>query len=71
MEDEYGRPVPWVYESTITDPTGLKVHVKVTVPGTAFYFDSGECGEVVQMAATRAMTQITASRKAEQERCPF
>jgi hypothetical protein len=70
MEDDYGRR-PWVYEATITDPTGLQVHVTATVPAGAEWDDAKECGEFAQMAAERAMQGARKSRKTEQERCPF
>lgn len=71
MEDEYGRAVPWVHEAIVTDPTGLRVHVTVTVPPTASWKTDHETTEIAQMTATRAMTQLTTMRKTEQDRCPF
>ena len=69
MEDEY-RP-PWVFEATSTDPTGLRVHVTVTVPPGAAWEDVGECGEIAQMTASKAIAQARSNRKNCQERCPF
>lgn len=72
MEDEYGVPVPWVYEATITDPTGLRVTVTVTVPPRAAWGDRTlESAEIAQMNAAHCMTQLAAIRKTEQERPPF
>lgn len=70
-EDEHGAPIPWVHEAIITDPTGLRVHVMVTVPPRASWKTDGETTEIAQMTATRAMTQLNTMRKTEQERCPF
>lgn len=70
-EDEFGVPIPWVHEAIITDPTGLRVHVTVTVPPRASWRTDGETTEIAQMAATRAMTQLNKMRKTEQERPPF
>lgn len=62
---------PWVFESTITDPTGLKVHVTVTAPPTADWDNSLECAELAQMGAATTVRHIRKNRKADQERCPF
>lgn len=62
---------PWRMESTITDPTGLKVHVTVTVPPAADWVNSLECAELAQMGAAQTMRHIRKNRKADQERCPF
>lgn len=71
-EDEYGNKRPWVLESVSTDPTGLRVQVIVTVPPSAAWgVDTSEAAEFAQMTASRAITQIIASRKTQQERCPF
>lgn len=70
MEDEYGR-VPWLHEAAITDPTGLKVTVTVTVPVDADWDHSEECSEYAQMAAIRAIKQITKNRKDHYDKVPF
>ncbi len=70
-EDECGAPIPWLHEAIITDPTGLRVHVTVTVPPRAAWRTDGESTEIAQMTAGRAMTQLTQMRKTEQERPPF
>ena len=69
-EDEYGRR-PWVHEATVTDPTGLRVHVTATVPAGAWWEDATVCGGLTSMAAEQAMRHMRKSRKTEQERCPF
>lgn len=72
MEDEYGRAVPWVYESTLTDPNGIKVQVIVTVSPVGHYgTNTDECGEVAQMTATTAMRHIRTNRQEHFEKAPF
>lgn len=71
MEDECGAPVPWIFEATVSDPTRLRVHVAVTVPPSASWEDVGECSEIAQMTASRAIAHARQNRKNCQERCPF
>lgn len=70
--DEYGRR-PHRLEATITDPIGIRVHVAITVPPGWTWADSaiGDCSEIAQIAANRAMTQIQQGRKKAAEECPF
>jgi hypothetical protein len=72
MEDEYGR-TPWLLEAATTDPTGVRVHVTVTVPAGHVWDDKaiGECAEIAQMTATRASNQISDSRLAAADKVPF
>ncbi|WP_327029736.1 hypothetical protein OG989_04220 [Micromonospora sp. NBC_01740] len=58
---------PYVFESTVTQPDGIRVHVSISVPPDAAWKDTPETAEVAQMTASRALAQINASK----ERVPF
>ena len=58
---------PWVFESTVTQPDGIRVQVVITVPIGTAWKDVGETAEIAQMTATRALSQITTCK----ERPPF
>jgi hypothetical protein len=70
--DEYGR-APWRMESTITDPAGVRVSVAITVPPGKTWDDKavGDCTEIAQMTAARAVTDINKCRALAAERVPF
>jgi hypothetical protein len=70
-EDEHGCPRPWVHEATITDPSGLRVQVTVTIPPAADWDQSLEALEIAQMQAAAAAKHLRATRKEYQERAPF
>lgn len=55
------------YESTITGPDGITVQVVITVPLSATWKDTAECGELAAMNATRVTRYVRDSK----ERCPF
>ncbi|ALG07632.1 hypothetical protein H4W33_010490 [Kibdelosporangium phytohabitans] len=57
----------WTFESTITDPNGVRVTVTVSVPLERAWKDVGESAELAQMAASRAQAMLRDSR----ERAPF
>lgn len=63
--------LPWVHEATITDPTGLRVQVLVTIPPAANWDRSDESTEIAQMQASQAMRHLTKLRKEHNEECPF
>lgn len=71
-EDEYGR-TPWLMESTITDPSGIRVHVTIAVPPGKAWDDKavGDCTEIAQMHAAGAMTHINKCRQIAAEKVPF
>lgn len=58
---------PWVFESTATQPDGIRVQVSISIPPGAAWKDVGETAEIAQMTASRAMTQIHTCK----ERPPF
>lgn len=62
--NEYGE---WTFESTITAPDNVRVHVTITVPVERTWNDFRETAELAQMAAGNAMRMVNTS----QERCPF
>lgn len=70
--DEYGRQ-PWRMESAITDPSGVRVSVAITVPPGKEWDDKaiGDCTEIAQMAASTAMTNIEKCRKIAADKVPF
>jgi hypothetical protein len=57
----------WAFESTITAPDGVRVHVTVTVPSERVWKDMPETAELAQMAASRGMKMVQDS----QTRAPF
>ncbi|MGA4726267.1 hypothetical protein ACPB67_02505 [Micromonospora taraxaci] len=72
IRDEDGRLIkPYVFESTYSQPDGIRVQVVITIPAETFWQDVQEAGEVAQMTASRALTQINGQIKAAQERVPF
>ncbi|MFE7868816.1 hypothetical protein ACFUYE_00490 [Micromonospora humida] len=66
--DDDGRPIePYVFESTVTQPDGIRVQVVITVPSRAAWSDVRETAEIAQMATNHALTQIDRCK----ERVPF
>lgn len=47
----------WIYESTVTDPNGVRVRTTITVP-TGTFDDPDDCGELAQMGATHTARLI-------------
>ncbi|MEV4767765.1 hypothetical protein [Micromonospora humida] len=58
---------PWVFESAVTQPDGIRVQVVITVPPDAAWGDVRETAEIAQMATNHALTQIDRCK----ERVPF
>ena len=72
IRDHDGRLIePYVFESTYTQPDGIRVQVVITIPAGEWWKDVQEAGEIAQMTASRALTQINAQIKASNERVPF
>jgi hypothetical protein len=69
--DEFDRPNTWTFDLKVTDPTGIQVQVIATVPSNHAWRVEGECAEITQMTASRAMTQINAAIAAQNEKVPF
>jgi hypothetical protein len=71
-QDEYGR-APWAMETAITDPEGIRVQVKITVPPGRTWDDKavGDCTEIAQMTAATAMTHINKCRQIAADKVPF
>jgi hypothetical protein len=69
-EDEYGR-TPWRYESTVTDPSGVRVTTTITVPIRVAWADVQECGELAQMGASQTAARVQKNAMASNEKVPF
>jgi hypothetical protein len=69
--DDYSTP--WAIETAITDPSGIRVQVKIAVPAGHVWDDEavGDCTEITQMTAATAMTHINKCRKIAADKVPF
>jgi hypothetical protein len=68
--DEYGR-TPWCFEATVTDPSGIRTTVTVTVPLRVAWGDVQECGELAQIGASQTAARITKNRTDFRDEVPF
>jgi hypothetical protein len=68
--DEYGR-TPWRFETTVTDPSGIRTTVTITVPLRVAWGDVPECGELAQMGASQTAARVAKNRTEFNEECPF
>lgn len=51
----------WKFESVITNPSGVRVEVTVTVPLSNAWPDVRETAEIAQMCANRAQSMVQES----------
>lgn len=58
---------PYVFETTTTQPDGIRVQVVITVPPGAAWKDVPEAAEIAQAHATLTLAQINTLK----ERAPF
>ena len=57
-------PCEWTFESTITDPAGIRVSVEIAVPaGLSWNRTTQDASEIGQIAAVRAARMIDEHRK--------
>lgn len=72
MEDEYGRP-PWLIESAITSPNGIRAQVTVALPAGEVWDERaiGDCTEIAQMTAATAMKHVQKIRDDHYSKVPF
>jgi hypothetical protein len=68
--DEYGR-TPWRFQTTVTDPSGIRTTVTVTVPLRVAWDDVQECGELAQMGASQTAARIAKNRTDFRDEAPF
>jgi hypothetical protein len=71
-QDEYGR-TPWLIETTVIEPSGIRVHVAVSIPIGQVWDDKaiGDATEVAQMHAAGAIKQINECRRIAADKVPF
>jgi hypothetical protein len=62
---------PYIFDARISDPTGLRIDVTITVPEPATWPDVGDAAEIAQMAASRGLAQTRQARSNYYERPPF
>jgi len=61
-------PPEWTFETTITNPSGVRVTTVITVPDEAAWPSVQECGDVAQLAVSQTAARVL---KAMQEEPPF
>ena len=68
----YAVPPDWTFESTATNPNGVRITTTITVPVDAEWNDVRECGELAQMGSHLTLGHVLKSiaRSAENE-VPF
>jgi len=64
-------PPEWTFETTITDPSGVRITTTVTVPADVAWSDVAECAELTQMGASQTATRVNKSAIASNEKVPF
>lgn len=61
-------PPEWTFESTVTDPNGIRVTAVITVPAEVAWTSVMECSELSQMGAAQTAGRVL---KTMQEEPPF
>ena len=61
-------PPEWTFDSTVTDPGGVRVTTTITVPADAAWADVRECGELAQMGSHVTVGHVMKSRTSSNER---